>query len=74
MSRRNTHLPLGSCMEVLIEGGDELLSIEKTYSLWELTFASDSNSSESSVDSSSSDNDSDSGLTDTSELPQPLAE
>jgi len=50
------------------------LFIAKTYSCWELTFAADSNSSESSIDSSSSDNDSDSDLTDTSELAQPLAE
>jgi hypothetical protein len=51
-----------------MEGGDEL------YSRRELTFAPDSNSSESSIDSSSSDNDSDSDLTDTSELSQPLGE
>jgi hypothetical protein len=48
------------------------LFIAKTYSCWELTFAADSNSSESSIESSSSVSDAD--LTDTSELAQPLAE
>jgi hypothetical protein len=46
----------------------------KTYSCWELTFAGESNSSESSIDCSSSDNEFDSDLTDTSELAHPLAE
>jgi hypothetical protein len=44
----------------------------EAYSCWESTFATDSNSSESSVYSSSSDSDSDSDLTGTSELAQPL--
>jgi hypothetical protein len=61
-------------LEVLIEGGDGLLIIAKTYSYRELTLASDSNSSKSSIDSSSSDHDPDSDLTDTSELAQSLAE
>jgi hypothetical protein len=55
-----------------MEGGDALLFIAKTYSCWELTFAADSNSSESSIECSSSVSDAD--LTDTSELAQPLAE
>jgi hypothetical protein len=59
---------------MLIEVGDVLLLVVKTYSCWELTFATDSNSSESSLDSRSGDNDSDSDLTDTSELAQPLVE
>jgi hypothetical protein len=49
---------------------EPLLFIAKTYSCWELVFATDSNGSESSVDSRSSDNDSDSDLS----LAQPLAE
>jgi hypothetical protein len=60
-------------LEELIEGGDVLLFIAKTYNCWELTFATDINNSESSVASISSDNDSDSDLTDTSELTRPLA-
>jgi hypothetical protein len=38
-------------LEVLIERGDALLFIVKTYSFWKLTFDTDSNSSESSIDS-----------------------
>jgi hypothetical protein len=38
----------------LIGGGNTLFFIAKTYSSWELTFATDSNSSDSSVGSSSS--------------------
>jgi hypothetical protein len=60
--------------EALIGGGNALLFITKTYSCWKLTFATDGNRSESSIDSSSSDNDWDSDLTVTSELEQPLAE
>jgi hypothetical protein len=49
-----------------------LLFIAKTFRCWELTFTTDSNSSESLIDSS--DNEWDSDLTDTSELLKPLAE
>jgi hypothetical protein len=58
---------------MLIGEGDALLFIVKTYSCWELTFATDSNSSVSSIDSSNSENDSDSDITDNSELVKPLA-
>jgi hypothetical protein len=51
-----------------------LLFIAKARRCWELTFATDSNSSKSSVDSSSRNNDSGSDRADTSELAQPLAE
>jgi hypothetical protein len=51
-----------------------LLFIAKTYSCWELTFATDSNFNESSINRSSSNNDLDTDLTDTSELAQPLGE
>jgi hypothetical protein len=53
-------------------GEDALLFTMKTYSCWELMFAADSNSSESSIDSSSNVNDSDSDLTATPQLAQPL--
>jgi hypothetical protein len=51
-----------------------LYCLSRKHGCWELTFAANSNRSESSIDSSSSDSDSDSDLTDTSELAQPLAE
>jgi hypothetical protein len=57
----------------VVKEEDTLLLIAKTHSVWELTLATDSNSSESSSDSGSSDNDSDSDLTDTSELAQRLS-
>jgi hypothetical protein len=61
-------------LEVLTEGEDALLFIAKTYGCWELTSATESNSSESSVNSTIVTMTPDSDLTDTSELAQPLAE
>jgi hypothetical protein len=43
-------------LEVLVEGGDALFFVAKTYTCWELTFATERNSSIFSAGNRSSDN------------------